>query len=124
MKREYLLILLVLLAAASAEAQVTTGTILGTVTDTTGAAVSGARVTVTNVNRGTRQQYATDQTGTYTAPFLVPGMYRVEVEKEGFKRATSVDTQLDVDQKARIDFSMQLGQVSESITVEAAAPLV
>ncbi|HEY7306526.1 MAG TPA: carboxypeptidase regulatory-like domain-containing protein [Bryobacteraceae bacterium] len=124
MKREYLAILLVLLAASSAESQVTTGTILGTVTDSTGAAVAGAQVTVTNVNRGTRQQYATDQTGTYTAPFLVPGMYRVEVEKEGFKRATSVDTQLDVDQKARIDFSMQLGQVSESITVEAAAPLV
>ncbi|HSU61958.1 MAG TPA: carboxypeptidase regulatory-like domain-containing protein [Bryobacteraceae bacterium] len=125
MRREWLLILFLFsLAAATADAQVTTGTILGIVTDSTGAAVSGAQITITNVNRGTTQQYTTDATGSYTAPFLVPGTYRVEVEKAGFKRASSVDTQLEVDQKARVDFSMQLGQVSETITVEAAAPLV
>ncbi|HXR77493.1 MAG TPA: carboxypeptidase-like regulatory domain-containing protein, partial [Bryobacteraceae bacterium] len=125
MRREWLLILFLFsLAAATADAQVTTGTILGIVTDSTGAAVSGAQITITNVNRGTTQQYTTDATGSYTAPFLVPGTYRVEVEKAGFKRATSVDTQLEVDQKARVDFSMQLGQVSETVTVEAAAPLV
>ncbi len=125
MRRDWLFILLLLsLGVGIADAQVTTGTILGAVTDSTGAAVAGAQVTVTNVNRGTTQQYTTDQTGGYTAPFLVPGTYRVQVEKPGFKRETSGDTQLDVDQKARVDFSMQLGQVSETITVEAAAPLV
>ncbi len=125
MRRKWIpILLLLILGAAIAGAQVTTGTILGAVTDSTGAAVAGAQVTVTNVNRGTTQQYTTDQTGAYTAPFLVPGTYRVDVEKAGFKRASSVNTQLDVDQKARVDFSMQLGEMSQTITVEAAAPLV
>ena len=125
MRRQFVLLFLMLVAAGAVlRAQVTTGSILGTVTDMTGAAVAGAQVTVTNVHRGTSQQYTTDATGSYTAPFLVPGTYRVAVEKSGFKRATSVDTQVDVDQKARVDFSMQLGQLSETITVEAAAPLV
>ncbi|MGC8794999.1 MAG: carboxypeptidase-like regulatory domain-containing protein, partial [Bryobacteraceae bacterium] len=66
--------------------QVTTGTILGTVRDSTGAAVPGAQVTITEINKGTSLQFVTDDTGAYTAPFLTPGTYSVAVEKPGFKR--------------------------------------
>ena len=112
------------IAVGTASAQVTTGTILGTITDSSGAAVPGAQVTVTEINKGTTKQLATDDTGSYTAPFLLPGHYSVTVEKSGFKRATSADNQLDVDQRARLDFTMQLGAASETVEVTSTAPLL
>ncbi|HSU33903.1 MAG TPA: carboxypeptidase regulatory-like domain-containing protein [Bryobacteraceae bacterium] len=105
-------------------AQVSTGSILGTITDSSGAAVPGAQVTVTEINKGTTQQYTTDESGNYVAPFLVPGHYSVTVEKSGFKRATSQDNLVEVDQRARLDFTLQLGTASETIEVTSAAPLV
>ena len=107
-----------------ASAQVTTGTILGTVTDSSGAAIAGAQITITDLNKGTNQQYTSDETGSYNAPYLTPGSYRVLVEKAGFKREASPSTLLDVDQKARLDFSLQVGQLNETVVVEASSPLV
>ncbi|HEY1215606.1 MAG TPA: carboxypeptidase regulatory-like domain-containing protein, partial [Bryobacteraceae bacterium] len=107
-----------------ASAQVTTGSILGTITDSSGAAVPGAQVTVTEINKGTTQQYTTDESGNYVAPFLVPGHYSVTVEKSGFKRAASPDNLVEVDQRARLDFTLQIGAASETIEVTSAAPLV
>src|SRR6185312_11605475 len=97
----------------SAWSQVTTGSILGEVRDSSGAAVAGAKVTVTDTLKGTAQQYTTDNSGSYYAPFLIPGTYRVSVEKEGFKRSMSADIPLSVDQKARTDFTLEVGSVSE-----------
>ncbi|MBV8070300.1 MAG: carboxypeptidase regulatory-like domain-containing protein, partial [Acidobacteriaceae bacterium] len=105
-------------------AQITTGTIMGSVMDTSGAAVSGAQVTVRETSKGTVQQYTTDAAGSYVAPYLTPGTYIVAVEKQGFKHETSAPTLLDVDQHARVDFTLQVGQVSENVVVEASAPLV
>lgn len=116
-----------LFAAVSAvvsSAQVTTGTILGTVTDNSGATVAGAQIVVTDLNKGTSQQYTTDDSGSYSAPYLAPGTYRVSVEKAGFKRETSGNTLLDLDQKARVDFSLQIGSINQTVVVEASAPLV
>lgn len=62
-------------------AQVTTGTILGTVTDSTGAAVAGATVIITEVSKNTTTRTQSDQDGGYNVPFLVPGVYSVAVEK-------------------------------------------
>jgi hypothetical protein len=107
-----------------AAAQVTTGTILGTVRDASGAPVAAARVTITEVNKGTVTSYQTDTTGTYNAPFLIPGTYKVVVEAQGFKRAETDNVILDVDQKARLDFSLEVGQLSQTVEVTAAAPLV
>ena len=104
--------------------QVTTGTILGTVHDPSGAAIAGAKVTITDVAKGTTTQYQTDQNGEYNAAFLIPGNYTVSVEKEGFKRAVSSNVVLDVDQKARVDVALEVGQVSQTLEVTAAAPLV
>ncbi len=118
-------ILLVTIGAGSySRAQVTTGTILGTVHDNTGAAVVGAQVVITEVTKGTRQVYQTDDTGSYNAPFLIPGSYEVSVEQQGFKREVRSGITLQVDQKARIDLMLSLGTVSETVTVTEAAPLV
>ena len=82
----FLIFAATLFVAAAANAQVTTGTIIGSVTDSSGV-VPGATVTVREVNKGTTSTYVTDETGTYTAPFLVPGTYAVEVNVQGFKKS-------------------------------------
>jgi hypothetical protein len=105
-------------------AQVATGTILGTVRDSTGAAVPGAVVTVTETNKGTSLQFSTDEAGSYTAPFLTPGAYAVTVEKAGFRRQVRSGIILQVDQRARVDFTLEVGAVTETVDVVAAAPLV
>jgi hypothetical protein len=104
--------------------QVTTGTILGTVRDNTGAVVAGARITITEQSKGTSQAFVSDEGGSYNAPFLVPGTYQVTAEKEAFKKQLRSGVVLQVDQKARIDFTLEVGQVTETVSVTAAAPLV
>ncbi|MCU1291991.1 MAG: TonB-dependent hemoglobin/transferrin/lactoferrin receptor family protein, partial [Bryobacterales bacterium] len=104
--------------------QVTTGTILGSVHDSTGAAIPGAKVTITDNAKGTVTTYQSDESGGYNAAFLIPGTYNLSVEKEGFKRAESKNIVLDVDQKARVDVALEVGQVNQTLEVTAAAPLV
>ncbi|HEV2272629.1 MAG TPA: carboxypeptidase regulatory-like domain-containing protein [Acidobacteriaceae bacterium] len=108
----------------SAFGQVTTGTILGTVHDSSGAVVNDATVTITDTSKGTVSQYKTDANGDYNVPYLIPGSYSISVEKQGFKRSVSSDVVLDVDQHARVDFTMQIGQVAETVEVAASAPLI
>src|SRR2546427_12165754 len=96
-----------------ARAQVTTGSILGTVRDNSGAAVKGARVTVTDVARSATTNYTTDEEGNYNAPFLIPGAYSVAVEAHGFKKSVTNNIVVQIDQKARIDFALEVGQIAE-----------
>jgi hypothetical protein len=117
-------LLALLTLAATAAAQVTTGTIFGNVRDNAGGAVPGAKVIVTDTTKGTSQEYATDDEGGYNAPFLVPGTYSVTVEKSGFKKQVRSGVVVQVDQKARIDVDLELGEVTETTTIVAAAPLV
>ncbi|HUQ91962.1 MAG TPA: carboxypeptidase regulatory-like domain-containing protein [Bryobacteraceae bacterium] len=112
-----------LLFPLPAAAQVT-GTILGSVRDNTGASVSGAKITITDVGKGTSQSYTSDEEGNYSAPFLIPGTYSVAVEMSAFKRQVREGIILQVDQRARVDFALEVGQVTETINVVAAAPLV
>src|SRR5947209_17933029 len=102
----------------------TSGAITGTVQDASGAAVVGANVSVLDVGKGTSQVFKTDESGTYNAPFLIPSTYRVTIEAPGFKRATSQDVVLEINSRQRVDFTMQIGQASETVEVTAAAPLV
>lgn len=115
---------LALSLVASARAQVTTGTIVGTVQDASGAVVPRARITITNSQKGTSLFYRTDQNGYYNAPFLIPGVYSVTVAKTGFKTETRSGITLQVDQRARVDVTLSLGSVSQTISVNAAPPLV
>jgi len=113
-----------ILGCAVAEAQVTTGTILGTVKDSTQAPVAGAAVTVTETGKGTALHFITDDSGAYQAPLLIPGTYSVTIEREGFKKAIQSNVTLEVDQKARVDFTLELGAVTETMNVTEAPPIV
>ena len=110
--------------SASAWAQKDTGSIVGTVTDQTGAIVANAKVTVSDVERGIHLQTATNDSGQYVASPLRVGRYTVTVEHPGFKKAVSVPVDLDVQQRIAVDISLQVGQISEAIEVTGAAPLL
>src|SRR5215212_10047612 len=109
--------------AASAAAQVTTGTFVGTVHDQNGI-VAGATVTVREVNRGTSNTYVTDETGSYTAPFLSPGTYTIEVSVPGFRKWVREGVVLQVKQRARVDVTLEIGGIQETTNVTAGAPLL
>ena len=102
----------------------TTAGLNGVVTDASGAVVQGARVSVNNVDTGIRREAVTNESGLYEFPLLQPGTYSLTAQKEGFKQTTQSGIRLEVNQVARIDLTMQLGAVSESVEVQAAAPLL
>ena len=109
---------------ARAAAQVSTGSIAGTVLDSTGQLVPGAQVTIRNVNRNTSTTFVTDQNGAYTALFLVPGTYEVQVTLQGFKSWVRSDLVLQVNDRLRIDASLEVGGIEEKTTVVASSPVV
>ena len=113
-----------LLLALSALAQSTTGRILGTLTDASGAAVAGANVIVTDVQRGTSRTLITDESGAYAAPDLQPGTYKIHVEAKGFKSMERPNVQIEVATDVRADFSLSPGQISETVTITDEVPLV
>jgi hypothetical protein len=96
---------------------------VGTVRDPNGI-VPGATVTVREVNRGTSNSYVTDDTGSYTAPFLSPGTYIIEVNVPGFKKWMRDGVVLQVNQRARVDVTLEVGGVEETTNVTAGAPLL
>ena len=91
-----LLIFALLFATAQMFTQANTGRILGSVTDQTGGAISGATVTVTDTERGTTRTLITDESGTYDAPSLIPGNYTVRGEYRGFKSTERQNIVLEV----------------------------
>src|SRR4029450_13104316 len=106
------------------EAQAVTGTILGTVVDSTGAVVEGAKVRITNRGAGLSRTVTTDKVGEYTAPSLPTGNYVVTAEMTGFKIAALSGMELGVDQRVRIDVTLELGAMTESVTIQAQTPLL
>ena len=114
----------VLLLAGPTEAQVATGTILGNVKDSTGAAVPAAEVTATNVDTQYSRATTTDAEGQYALRLLPVGNYKVEVAMTGFKNFSQTGIVLEVGRNARIDATIEPGGVSEVVSVVADAPLV
>ncbi len=110
--------------ARPAAGQAVTGTIVGTVTDSTGAIVSGAKVTISNTGTGLTRTFVSDKAGEYTAPSLPTGTYVVTAEMAGFKTAALSGVELGVSQRVRIDVALELGAMTESVTIEAATPLL
>jgi hypothetical protein len=104
--------------------QSTTASLGGTALDGSGAAIPGARVTVRNVDTGLTQSASTDVSGAFLFPRLPIGNYELRVEKEGFATYLRSGITLTVDQAANLAVAMQLGQLSERVTVEANAELV
>lgn len=122
--RPFLAILGLLLAASSAFAQSSSGTFLGTVRDASGAAVPNASITITNQDTGFRRESKADGNGEFEMPNIPLGNYAVNCKAAGFKAVDRTGVNLQVDQKARIDFTLSVGEVTETITVNEAAPLV
>src|SRR5438034_2826009 len=118
------LIIAASLLPGSLAAQAVTGTIIGVITDSSGAVMPGASVTLTNTGTGLTRIVITDSNGEYTAPLLPTGKYTVKAELSGFKTVTTPDVALGVDQKFRVNMRLEIGAVEESITVTGASPLV
>lgn len=102
----------------------TLGTITGAVKDSSGAAVAGALVTVRHPSTNAVRDTVTNNEGIYTVPALVPGIYEVKAEKSGFKVSTRSNIELQVQQTARVDFDLAVGQVTEIVEVSGVAPLL
>jgi hypothetical protein len=105
-------------------AQAVTGTLLGTVSDSTGAVIAGAKVTVTNQNTGFTRTVKTDGIGEYTVPSIPTGIYTVLAEMDGFKATALSQVEVGVDQRAKIDVKLEVGAMTESVTIEAQSPLL
>lgn len=105
-------------------AQQVFGSIFGTVTDPSGAAVNGAKITITEINKGTKFQVASNESGNYTKGQLIPGMYQVTIEASGFTKAVSSPITVQVDFAARYDVALKVGNVTQEVEVTAAAPLL
>ncbi len=120
MHKAYVGAFLSLVFISSGYSQTTSTTILGTVTDPSGAAVAGAKVTATNVKTQVKREDVTTSTGDYSFPLLDIGEYSVSVEASGFKTASRSGLTLQINEKLRSDFTLQVGQVSERVEVTGA----
>jgi hypothetical protein len=109
--------------ATTGKAQ-TSGEITGLVNDSSGAAVVGANVTVTNKATGATRKITTNSEGLYTFPSLLPGIYELKVEQSGFKTAHLDNIKLEVQQTARLDVTMEVGQVSETVAITTNSALL
>ncbi len=98
--------------------------IQGVITDSTGGVIPAADVTVTNVATGVEYEAQSNETGLYSVPFLSPGTYSLTAQTEGFAPSTRENLKLDVQQIARVDFTLSVGTVAEVVEVSAAAALL
>src|SRR5262249_24131145 len=116
--------LLLLWTIFPGQAQVTTATFYGTVTDASGAVVPGATVAIVHQGTGLSLTKSTSTTGEFVFNFLRVGTYALTIEAPGFKKYESSGLELTASQQVRRTFVLQVGGLSESVQVEAAAPLV
>lgn len=113
-----------LLLPISGYAQTITGAITGTVTDDTGAVIPNAKITATNTQTNVSNNTQSNQSGVYNFPFLPLGEYTVTAELQGFKRTSLGPFRLEVNQVARVDVKMEVGQVTETVEITAVAPVL
>jgi len=112
----------ILIATLSLAAQ--TAQITGRVSDPSGAIIAGASISVRNVSTGDQRTASTNENGYYTVPLLEPGQYQIRVESTGFRAVVRSGVTLQVEQAARLDFILELGQLTEVVDVRGEAPLV
>src|SRR6266436_61480 len=117
-------LLLVFLFDVSSHGQVTTGTLLGTVQDPSGAAIHGAKVTARNLQTGLTRLVLSDEDGGYAINLLPVGNYSIRVESAGFKSEERSAVVLQINSKARVDFVLQVGNVSEQVVVTGSQPVL
>jgi hypothetical protein len=125
--RNYLWLVALLAAlvfAAPMMSQSFYGSIVGTVTDQSGATITGATVTLVNIATSETRTTQLDESGSYRFVNLVPGTYRVAIEQPGFRRYTRDQIQVNVEAAVRVDVGLEVGDVNQSVEVTAAAPLL
>jgi len=121
----FAVVVLAALTATGAMAQTTgTATLVGTVTDSTGAVVPAAKVAVVNKETSFRSETLTTAEGNYTVPYLSPGTYQITLEARGFKRYVRDGVVIRTAETPRVDITLEVGATTDSVTVTAAAPLL
>jgi hypothetical protein len=118
------LIGVMILGTSTLEAQLTTATLSGTVTDASGGVIPGASVSVLHVETGSVRSTVSDDEGRYRVPLLQPGSYEVSAELVGFQTAVRSGITLQVGGRAVIDLSLNVGEITERVVVQGEAPLV
>src|ERR1700730_1250446 len=116
------LCLVCLATTPSARGQAVYGSIAGTVTDAQGAGVAGAKVTVTDLSKGTVEEATTNDSGNYSVTHLIPDNYKIRVEATGFKAYEIASVRVDVDTAVRADAQLQVGSVTQSVEVTGEIP--
>ncbi|HEY0263969.1 MAG TPA: carboxypeptidase regulatory-like domain-containing protein [Granulicella sp.] len=116
-------IVVLLCLSGAGWAQGPNATVTGVVTDSSGAIVPGAHITITNVATNVSSQGATNNSGEYTIPLLPPGQYKILVSAAGFKEIVQTGVTLQVAQTARLDFKAELGEVTQTVQVTGEPPL-
>lgn len=118
------LVVLLFLGGGVVLGQESRATLLGRVTDPSGALIVGAKVRAINVDSNVTASSESNEQGNYEIPYLLPGMYRLEVELVGFKKAIRQGVELHVADRQAVDVTLELGEVAESVTVGAEAQLL
>jgi hypothetical protein len=119
-----MLLVAVLFATPSLNAQNAYGAVVGTVTDSSGAIVPGATVSITNLGTSEKKSMQTDATGNYRFVTLLPTQYKVEVEKTSYKKVVQSPITVQVDATSRLDVTLTVGATSETIEVTTQTPLL
>ena len=114
----------ILLLPSTARAQAVTGTLLGNVTDSSGAGVPGATVTALEVQTNTSRTAVTNEAGNYIFSSLRNGTYTVNAEIQGFKKVERPNVKVEVNTTVRVDMKLEVGQINETLTVSAESPLL
>lgn len=114
----------IVLTATVCRAQITSATVMGEITDPGGAVVPGVAVTLTNTSTGIVTKAETNDVGAYRISGLIPGIYRESISKQGFKSLVKDGIELHVEDQVELNFSLEVGSVSESVTVQAGEPLI
>src|SRR6195256_4315687 len=118
------IVVFVTLSCLAARAQSTYGAIVGSITDSSGAAITDANVTLTNVGTSEKRSQSSGSDGLFTFVNLFPGQYRIDVEKPGFKHFVRTGLTVEVQQSTHIDAALQVGEVSQVVEVTAETPLL
>jgi len=117
-------VLFLITAPSLLGAQEARGTLLGRVTDSSGAVIPGVSITVTNVATGVAIPVESNAEGNYMAPFLIPGRYEVAAEKAGFKRSVRDGIEVRVNDRITLDIALDVGEVRQTVTVRGETPLL
>lgn len=110
--------------SAAALAQIGGGSLVGNITDPSGSAVAGAKVTAINTETGVSRSTESNETGYFEFPLLPAGQYRLEAEQQGFRKATTAAFPINTGTRPRVDLKLELGQVTETVEVVGTAPIV